>query len=83
VRGRGVTYSAAAMQEFRPGEWCFDPYAKQCARCDSVIGRYAVMTDERGIRHVLFWPHQEWDGVPGSGRCRTHSKIAQPWLRLF
>ena len=77
------SYIARGMQEFRPGEWCFDPYAKQCERCDAVIGRYAVMKDERGLSHVLFWPHSEWDGVPGSNRCRTHSKVTQKWLRLF
>ncbi len=69
------------MNEFHPGEWCFDPYAKQCAQCDAVIGRYAVMVDERGFYNVLFWPHQEWDGVDGSGCCRAHSD-AQQWLRL-
>ena len=42
-----VTYIRRAMQEFHPGEWCFDPYAKQCERCDTVIARYAVMTDDR------------------------------------
>ena len=56
------------MQEFHPGEWCFDPYAKRCERCDAIIGRYAVMSDEHGFRHVLFWPHAEWDGVSGSKR---------------
>jgi hypothetical protein len=71
------------MHEFRPGEWCFDPYAKQCERCDAVIGRFAVMTDENGFRNVLFWPHAEWDGVAGSNRCRTHSKVTEKWLRLF
>jgi hypothetical protein len=78
-----VPYIRRAMQEFHPGEWCFDPYAKQCQRCETVIGRYAVMTDERGLRNVLFWPHAEWDGVPGSNRCRSHSNIAQKWIRLF
>jgi hypothetical protein len=71
------------MKAFNPGEWCFDPYAKCCQRCDTVIGRYAVMLDEHGLRHVLFWPTREWDGVEGSSRCRSHSRIAQQWLRLF
>ncbi len=76
-------YIARAMQEFHPGEWCFDRYAKQCERCDAVIGRFAVMTDENGLRNVLFWPHAEWDGVPGSNRCHAHSNVRQRWLRLF
>jgi hypothetical protein len=78
-----VAYIRGAMQEFHPGEWCFDPYAKQCQRCDTVIGRYAILTDERGFRHVVFWPHAEWDFVHGSNRCRAHSRIPQHWLRLF
>ena len=78
-----LAYIAHAMQEFHPGEWCFDPYAKQCERCDAVIGRFAVMTDDNGFRNVLFWPHAEWDGVPGSNRCRAHTKVTQQWLRLF
>jgi hypothetical protein len=76
-------YNRVAMQEFRPGDWCFDPYAKQCERCDTVIGRYAVMVDDEGFRNVLFWPHREWDGVEGSARCRRHSNVGQQWLRLF
>jgi hypothetical protein len=83
VWGSDVAYIRRAMQEFHPGEWCFDPYAKQCQRCDRVIGRYAVMTDDQGLRNVLFWPHPEWDGVPGSNRCRAHSRITQQWRRLF
>jgi hypothetical protein len=71
------------MKQFRPGEWSFDPYAKQCERCDSIIGRYAVLKDDQSLRHVVFWPHAQWDGVEGSGRCRTHTKLAQQWLRLF
>ena len=55
----------------------------QGGESETVIGRYAVMTDEQGVKHVLFWPHREWDGVDGSNRCRTHTKIAQKWLRLF
>ena len=82
VWAKGFTYIARAMQEFRPGEWCFDPYAKQCERCETVIGRFAVMTDENDFRNVLFWPHAEWDGIPGSNRCRAHSKVAQQWIRL-
>jgi hypothetical protein len=35
------------------------------------------------VRHILFWPHPEWDGVEGGYRCHTHTKIAQQWLRLF
>ena len=70
------------MKDFDPAEWCFDPYAKQCERCDAVIGRYAVMIDDRGMRQVLFWPHHEWDGVEGSRRCRLHTQSKQ-WLRLF
>src|ERR1051326_291392 len=62
VFGKVFLYIARAMQEFHPAEWCFDPYAKQCDRCDVVIGRYAVMTDEHGFRNVLFWAHTEWDG---------------------
>ena len=71
------------MKQFRPVEWCYDPYAKQCERCDAVIGRYAVMVDDQGLRNVLFWPQQEWDGIDGSVRCRKHSKVEQQWLRLF
>jgi hypothetical protein len=72
------------MKEFRPGDWCFDPYQKLCARCDTVIGRYAVLVDDDGLRNVLFWPHREWDGVDGSSRCRKHSEeVGQQWLRLF
>ena len=26
------------MKEFRAAEWSSDPYAKQCERCDAVIG---------------------------------------------
>ena len=79
----GFYYIPRAMKQVHPGEWCFDPYAKQCERCDTVVGHYAVMTDEQGFRNVLFWPHPAWDGVEGSNRCRTHSKIAKEWLRLF
>ncbi len=80
----GVVYNrATAMREFRPGDWCYDPYQKQCERCDAVIGRYAVLVDDRGLRHVLFWPHQEWDGVDGSSRCHLHSQAGRQWLRLF
>jgi hypothetical protein len=71
------------MKEFRPSDWSYDPYAKQCERCDAIIGRYAVMVDDRGLRQILFWPHREWDGVEGSARCRVHSKVGQQWLRLF
>ena len=81
--GKVFLYIARAMQEFHPAEWCFDPYAKQCDRCDVVIGRYAVMTDEHGFRNVLFWAHTEWDGISGSNRCRAHSLIGERWLRLF
>jgi hypothetical protein len=73
----------APMMQFRPDEWCFDPYAKPCERCDIVSGRYAVMKDDKGLRQVVFWPHAEWDGVDGSRRCRTHTRLAQKWLRLF
>ena len=83
VKHAADSYIARAMKQFHPGEWCFDPYAKQCERCETVIGRFAVMTDEQGLKHVLFWPHPEWDGRDGSYRCRLHSKIAQQWLRLF
>jgi hypothetical protein len=84
VTGLPVIYNAHAhMKDFRPGDWCFDPYAKQCDRCDIVIGRYAVMVDDKGWRHVLFWPHSDWDGVEGSARCRRHSKVSQEWIRLF
>ena len=71
------------MKQFRVGEWCFDPFSKQCERCETVVGRYAVMTDEQGLRQVVFWPHSAWDGVDGSNRCRAHTKLAQQWLRLF
>jgi hypothetical protein len=71
------------MKEFRPGDWSHDPYAKQCERCDAIIGRYAVMVDDQGLRQILFWPHREWDGVEGSARCRVHSQVGQQWLRLF
>jgi hypothetical protein len=73
------------MKEFRAADWSFDPFAKQCERCDAVIGRYAVMLDEQGWRHVLFWPHREWDGIDGSARCRIHSRTVsqEQWIRLF
>ena len=74
---------ALKLKKFRADEWCFDPYAKQCERCDIVIGRYAVMKDDQGLRQVVFWPHAEWDGIDGSCRCRTHTRLAQQWLRLF
>ncbi len=77
------TYIPPAMKLFRADEWCFDPYAKQCERCDIIIGRYAVMKDEQGLRQIIFWPHYAWDGVEGSGRCKSHTKLAQQWLRLF
>jgi hypothetical protein len=70
-------YIRRAMKHFHPGEWCFDPYAKHCECCDTVVGRYAVMSDEHGLRHVLFWPDPKWDGVEGSNRCRAHSTIAR------
>jgi hypothetical protein len=82
VFGASFAYIRPAMKEFHPGEWCFDPYAKQCERCDAVIGRYAVMVDEHGLRNVLFWPHHAWDGVEGSSRCRQHTETTQRWLRL-
>ena len=78
-----MIYKAPAMKDFRPGDWCFDPYAKQCDVCETVIGRYGVLVDADGWRHVLWWPHREWDGMEGSFRCRAHTKIAQRWLRLF
>ena len=78
-----MAYNARAMKEFHPGEWCFDPYAKQCERCVTISGRDAVMTDDDGLRHILFWPHRAWDGVEGSARCRAHTKPSQEWLRLF
>jgi hypothetical protein len=71
------------MQEFRPADWCFDPYAKQCERCEAIIGRYAVLVDESGWRHVLWWPHRAWDGVDGSVRCQAHTKLTEQWRRLF
>ena len=71
------------MKRFHPDEWCFDPYAKVCERCDTVAGRFAVMIDAQGLRQVLFWPHTAWDGVVGSYRCRAHTKSAHQWLRLF
>jgi hypothetical protein len=71
------------MKDFVPGEWCYDPCAKRCERCDAVIGRFATMLDEQGLRHILWWPHRAWDGVEGSFRCRAHTKISQEWLRLF
>ncbi|HEX8969826.1 MAG TPA: hypothetical protein VF937_18225 [Chloroflexota bacterium] len=82
VRRWGFAYISRAMQEFHAGEWCFDPYAKQCEWCDTIVGRYAVMTDQDGVRHVLFWPQPEWDGVPGSNRCRLHTRILERWVRL-
>jgi len=78
-----LTYIPRAMKQFRVDEWCSDPYAKQCERCDIVIGRYAVMKDAQGLRQVMFWPHAAWDGVEGSVRCRAHTRLAQQWLRLF
>jgi hypothetical protein len=72
------------MKDFVPGEWSYDPCAKACERCDTIIGRFAVMVDDQGWRHVLWWPHRSWDGVEGSFRCRAHTKlISQEWLRLF
>jgi hypothetical protein len=70
------------MKEFLPGEWCYDPYAKQCERCDAVIGRYGVLIDENGLRQIVWWPHHEWDGVEGSFRCRVHSHVRHEWRRL-
>jgi hypothetical protein len=78
-----VPYIPPAMKQFHPGEWCFDPYAKQCERCETIVGRYAVMTDDQGRKNVVFWPHREWDGIQGSNRCRAHTKIAHNWIRLF
>lgn len=75
-------YIAPAMKRFHPSEWCFDPYAKQCERCDTLVGRFAVMTDERGLRQVVFWPQSEWGGIEGGYRCRAHTGIAKRWLRL-
>jgi hypothetical protein len=71
------------LKPFLAREWCFDPYAKQCERCDTIIGRYAVMLDDVGLRQVMFWPFASWDGSDGSFRCRSHSKIAQQWTTLF
>jgi hypothetical protein len=70
------------MRDFHPGEWCFDPYAKSCDLCETIVGRYAVLRDDDGLRHVLFWPHPEWDGVEGSTRCRAHTHITERWLRI-
>ena len=73
------------MQEFRPGDWCFDPYAKQCERCDTVIGRYAVMTDDDGLpqRPVLAAP-PSGTASTASNRCQAHPKNSrQQWMRLF
>ena len=71
------------MKPFVPGEWCRDPYAKECEQCDTVIGRYGVLVDAEGTRHVLWWPHKEWDGVAGRFRCTPHSSVSQQWRRLF
>ena len=70
------------LVEFFPGQWCYDRYAKECERCDTVIGRYGVMQDEQGWRHITWWPHKAWDGVEGSFRCAEHPQSAHPWLRL-
>jgi hypothetical protein len=83
VPGWHVVYKRQAVKDFRAAEWCFDPYAKQCERCDAVIGRFAVLFDDDGWRHVLFFPHGTWDGVQGSARCRAHSRhVPGEWLRL-
>ena len=51
--------------------------------------------DNITIRHLLThtaplrladtgWPHAAWDGVPGSNRCRAHTRnFAQEWIKLF
>jgi hypothetical protein len=31
------------------------------------------MQDDQGWRHVTWWAHRQWDGVPGTFRCRDHS----------
>jgi hypothetical protein len=71
------------LKQFHASEWCFDPYAKQCERCDTIVGRFAVMIDDQHLRQVLFWPYADWDGNESGYRCRAHSKIARQWVRLF
>ena len=58
---------------FVPGQWAWDPYAKQCERCDTIVGRYGVMKDLDGVRHITWWPQRDWDGHDRSFRCNAHS----------
>lgn len=69
------------LREYRPEEWCWDRYAKACDRCDTIVGRYSVMAGDDGTRHVVWWPHKEWDGVMGPYRCSQHPS-APRWRHL-
>ena len=68
-------------EPYRPEDWCWDRYAKECDRCDTVVGRFGVLRDAEGWRHVVWWPHRRWGGVDGSYRCGAHSD-APKWRRL-
>ena len=69
----------AGTRPLLPQQWAYDPYARACDGCDTVVGRFGVLRDEQGWRHVLWWPHKEWDGVDGAYRCVQHpARPARP-----
>jgi hypothetical protein len=71
-----------ATRVFAPEQWNADPYAKTCEQCDTVIGRFGVLIDENGLRHVTWWPHKSWSGQEGSYRCVRHAIVVDEWFRL-
>lgn len=71
------------LQDYRAAEWSFDPFQKVCQRCDAVVGRFGVLADETGTRHVVFWPLQPWGGNDGEFLCHEHARPVRPvWRRL-
>lgn len=58
-----------------PGRWCWDPYAKECDLCDTIVGRFGLLKDGEGVRHVAWWPHQQWDGRTDQFRCQDHTAV--------
>lgn len=68
------------MKPFVPGDWCWDPYAKQCELCDTVVGRFGVFKDADGTRHITWWPHRAWDGTVGRFRCTAHPAPLPSWM---
>lgn len=70
-------FTARAWRPFQASDWCYDPYAKTCERCETIVGRFAVMRDPFGWRQVMWWPHAKWDGQRQPYRCWDHSEVRE------